>query len=179
MPLTWVFIVGMRWLPTTVYGYPADWLRTARVPRRQRNPWNPGETCNGPARMNDSYPCPRCGHRALDAMPCSYEICPVCFWEDDGVQFRWPTMAGGANEVSLIEAQRNYQDFGACNEHGRRFVRTPTEDEPLDPGWHSIDLTRDSFEDWEAEDRAPWPDDRSVLCWWLRTFWRHDQPAAS
>lgn len=28
-----------------------------------------------------------------------------------------------------------------------------------------IDLTRDSFEDWEVEDRAPWPDDHSVLCW--------------
>jgi hypothetical protein len=29
-------------------------------------------------------------------MPGSYEICSVCFWEDDGVQFRWPTIAGGA-----------------------------------------------------------------------------------
>ncbi|WP_333756033.1 CPCC family cysteine-rich protein [Streptomyces sp. IBSBF 3352] len=72
--------------------------------------------------MSDSYPCPCCGHRVLDA-PGSYEICPVCFWEDDGVQFRWPTVAGGANQVSLIDAQRNYQDFGACDEHGRQFVR--------------------------------------------------------
>ncbi|MFI5753623.1 CPCC family cysteine-rich protein [Streptomyces sp. NPDC051569] len=32
--------------------------------------------------MSDSYPCPCCGHRVLDAMPGSYEICPVCFWED-------------------------------------------------------------------------------------------------
>ncbi|MGW3831410.1 CPCC family cysteine-rich protein [Streptomyces microflavus] len=107
--------------------------------------------------MSDSYPCPCCGHRVLDAMPGSYEICPVCFWEDDGVQFRWPTMAGGANNVSLIEAQRNYQNFGACDQHGRRFVRPPAEDEPLDPAWRPIDLTRDSFEDWDAEDRAPWP----------------------
>lgn len=52
--------------------------------------------------MSDSYPCPCCGHRVLDAMPGSYEICPVCFREDDGVQFRWPTMAGGANKVSLL-----------------------------------------------------------------------------
>ncbi|MDX2622394.1 CPCC family cysteine-rich protein [Streptomyces sp. NPDC012486] len=54
--------------------------------------------------MSDSYPCPCCGHRVLDAMPGSYEICPVCFWEDDGIQFRWPTMDGGANKISLIEA---------------------------------------------------------------------------
>ncbi|MCF2538686.1 hypothetical protein K6168_23930 [Streptomyces sp. FB2] len=59
--------------------------------------------------MSDSYPCPCCGHRVLDAMPGSYEICPVCFWEDDGVQSRWPTMAGGANQVSLIDAQRNWR----------------------------------------------------------------------
>ncbi|WP_079277523.1 CPCC family cysteine-rich protein [Streptomyces sp. CB03234] len=98
--------------------------------------------------MSDRYPCPCCGHRALGEMPGSYEICPVCFWEDDGVQFRWPAMSGGANRVSLIEAQRNYKDFGACDQHGRRYVRPPAEDEPLDPTWRPIDLTRDCFEDW-------------------------------
>ncbi|MFJ9760234.1 CPCC family cysteine-rich protein [Streptomyces sp. NPDC101149] len=35
-----------------------------------------------------------------------------------GVQFRWPTMGIGANKVSLIEVQRNYQDFGVCDQHG-------------------------------------------------------------
>lgn len=85
--------------------------------------------------MSGSYPCPCCGHLVLDDMPGSYEICPVYFWEDDGVQFRWPATAGGANKVSLIEAQRNYQDFGACDQHGRRYVRPPAEDEPLDPAW--------------------------------------------
>ncbi|MGW0896206.1 CPCC family cysteine-rich protein [Streptomyces goshikiensis] len=127
--------------------------------------------------MNDRYPCPCCGHRVLDAMPGSYEICPVCFWEDDEVQFRWPTMDGGANKISLIEAQRNYQDFGAGDQHGRQYVRPPAEDEPLDPAWRPIDLTRDSFEDWDADERVPWPDDRSVLCWWLPTFWRRNHPA--
>ncbi|MGY0069528.1 CPCC family cysteine-rich protein [Streptomyces sp. QTS137] len=73
--------------------------------------------------MSDRSPCPCCGHRVLDAMPGSYEICSVCFREDDGVQFRWPTMASGANKVSLIEAQRNVQDFGACDQQGRRYVR--------------------------------------------------------
>ena len=58
----------------------------------------------------------------------------------------------------------------------RRFVRPPAEDEPLDPAWRPIDLTRDSFEDWATQDLAPWPDDRSVLCWWLPTFWRRDHP---
>ncbi|MFH9606643.1 CPCC family cysteine-rich protein [Streptomyces sp. NPDC017448] len=42
--------------------------------------------------MSDSCPC--CGHRVLDEMPGSYAICPLCFREDDGVQFRRPTMSG-------------------------------------------------------------------------------------
>ncbi|MEV8445437.1 MULTISPECIES: CPCC family cysteine-rich protein [unclassified Streptomyces] len=64
-----------------------------------------------------------------------FEICPVCFWEDDGARFRRPTMSDGANKVSLIEAHRNYQDFGACDQRNRRYVRPPAEDEPLDPTW--------------------------------------------
>ncbi|HEY5835740.1 CPCC family cysteine-rich protein [Streptomyces sp.] len=127
--------------------------------------------------MSDRYPCPCCGHRVLDEMPGSFEICPICFWEDDDVQFRWPTTTGGANRVSLIEAQRNYQDSGACDQHGRKYVRPPAEDEPLDPAWRPIDLTRDFFEDWDSAVHTPWPDDRSVLCWWLPTFWRRDHHA--
>ncbi|MFC8032437.1 CPCC family cysteine-rich protein [Streptomyces griseoincarnatus] len=85
--------------------------------------------------MSDSHPCPCRGHRVLDAMPGSYEICPVCFWEDDGVQFRWPTMSGGANKVSLIEAQRNYQDFGACDQHaGSTSALRPRTSRSTPPG---------------------------------------------
>lgn len=58
-------------------------------------------------------------------MPGSFRICPVCFWEDDDLQFRRPTAAGGANRVSLIEAQRNYQSFAACDQQGRKYVRPP------------------------------------------------------
>ncbi|WP_418958896.1 CPCC family cysteine-rich protein [Streptomyces tritici] len=42
--------------------------------------------------MSAAYPCPCRGHRVLDAMPGSYGIRPVCFREDDGVQFRRPTV---------------------------------------------------------------------------------------
>ncbi|MFI7287491.1 CPCC family cysteine-rich protein [Streptomyces anulatus] len=102
--------------------------------------------------MSDSYPCPCCGHRVLDDMPRSYKICPANFRENGGVQFRWPPVDDGANKVSLIEAQRNYQDFGAYDQHGRQHVCPP------------------------AEDRAPWPDGSSVLCWWLPAFQRRDHP---
>jgi hypothetical protein len=35
----------------------------------------------------------------------SYDICPICGWEDDVSQLRFPRMHG-ANKVSLIEGQR-------------------------------------------------------------------------
>ncbi|WP_448262693.1 CPCC family cysteine-rich protein [Microbacterium aurum] len=48
------------------------------------------------------HPCPCCGHLTLGQPPGSYELCPVCFWEDDAVQLRWPTYPGGANRPSLM-----------------------------------------------------------------------------
>ncbi|MFW6695881.1 CPCC family cysteine-rich protein [Streptomyces sp. MAR4 CNX-425] len=95
------------------------------------------------AQESDSYPCPCCGHSVLDEVSGSDEICSACFWEDDGSSSAGPPWSGGANKVSVIEAQRNYQDFGACDEHSRRFVRPPAENEPLDPAWRPIDPTRD------------------------------------
>ena len=37
-----------------------------------------------------------------------FEICPVCNWQDDGVQNDDPNYSGGANEMSLIEAKQIY-----------------------------------------------------------------------
>lgn len=54
--------------------------------------------------MND-LPCPCCGFLTLENEYGSYAICPVCGWEDDGVQLANPTSAGGANLKSLAEAQ--------------------------------------------------------------------------
>lgn len=54
--------------------------------------------------MND-LPCPCCGFLTLEDEYGSFCICPVCDWEDDGVQLANPTSAGGANSRSLAEAQ--------------------------------------------------------------------------
>jgi hypothetical protein len=51
------------------------------------------------------YPCPCCGYLVFEEEPGSYDICPICFWEDDLSQLRWLDSAGGANRPSLIEAQ--------------------------------------------------------------------------
>ncbi|GAA2746439.1 CPCC family cysteine-rich protein [Kitasatospora cinereorecta] len=124
--------------------------------------------------MDTRRPCPCCGHLVFDiedGWPGSHTICPVCFWEDDRVQLRWPFLPGGAGRVSLAEAQQNFEAYGACDQHGRRFTRPPADDEPRDPQWRPIDPAVDLFEDWRSDAHRPWPTDLTVLCWWLPAFW--------
>jgi hypothetical protein len=118
-----------------------------------------------------TFPCPCCGHLVLSEPPGSYEICPICFWEDDSVQLRWPDWAGGANKPSLVEAQQNYREMGATEERFKKCVRAAAAHEPADPAWRPIDPERDSFEPISVQE-APWPDDLTVLYWWRPTFWR-------
>lgn len=51
------------------------------------------------------YPCPACGFEVFGEPPGSYDICPLCNWEDDAVQLRFPLMGGGANKECLAEWQ--------------------------------------------------------------------------
>ena len=56
--------------------------------------------------MNGSaFPCPSCGFLVFGDLPGTYEICEICGWEDDPVQLRHPLMAGGANNLSLVQSQ--------------------------------------------------------------------------
>ena len=54
----------------------------------------------------DTYPCTACGFLTHDEPSGSYDICPVCGWEDDHVQLRFPLMRGGANKDCLVEHQQ-------------------------------------------------------------------------
>jgi hypothetical protein len=81
--------------------------------------------------------CPCCGYTTLSKRGI-YEICPACYWEDDPVQFRDPDFQGGANKVSLRQAQQNFIRFGACEEGMMLYVRKPAGDEHKDPKWSII-----------------------------------------
>jgi hypothetical protein len=111
------------------------------------------------------YPCPVCGHVVFEEPPGSDDICLVCFWEDDASQLRWPELAGGANLVSLVEAQRNFARIGAIEERFVGDVRPPAPDEPLDPAWRPIEAS-DTFE--EPDENAPWPTDTTSLYYFRR-----------
>jgi hypothetical protein len=76
------------------------------------------------------HPCPCCGFLTFDhPADGSYDICPVCFWEDDERQNRDPGYAGGANRPSLDEARRNFAALGAIESRLVHYTREPTSDE--------------------------------------------------
>ena len=56
--------------------------------------------------------CPVCKYQAFysKTFPGSYDICPICGWEDDNVQFCDPNFSGGANDKSLNEAIVAFKD---------------------------------------------------------------------
>lgn len=76
------------------------------------------------------YPCPCCGCLTLDEAPTGTDdICKVCFWEDDGVQFRDPDYEGGANTVSLNQARKNFRLHQVSEPRFRSNVRPPRPEE--------------------------------------------------
>ena len=76
------------------------------------------------------YRCPCCGYYTFSEKPNgNYSICDVCFWEDDPIQMEDPTYEGGANHVSLLQGQKNYKEFGACEREMIPYVRKPNIDE--------------------------------------------------
>lgn len=72
------------------------------------------------------YNCPCCRCRTLDARGAS-DICPVCYWEDDGQDDQDAEVVRGGPNGSLIlaGARKNYQRFGACAESMLENVRPP------------------------------------------------------
>ena len=77
-----------------------------------------------------SVPCPCCGFLTLGERNV-FEICPVCFWEDDGQgDVDADEIRGGPNRLlSLTAARRNFRAFGACHESVKALVRPPNADE--------------------------------------------------
>lgn len=82
----------------------------------------------------DLLPCPCCGHRTLPELG-QYELCPVCFWEDDPNQSRQPSSTNGANGKSLVESQQSYLSIGAMDELFLKKVRSVRPSEAIPDDW--------------------------------------------
>ena len=56
--------------------------------------------------------CPCCDFISLFQKN-SFEICPVCFWQDDTLDSEGYS---GANSIKIQEARDNFKKYGACSE---------------------------------------------------------------
>ena len=55
--------------------------------------------------------CPVCEKYDFE-MEDDFDVCDVCGWENDGLQYDEPDYDGGANWVSLNKARANYKECG-------------------------------------------------------------------
>ena len=127
------------------------------------------------------HTCPCCGYKAFTEPPGSYEICAICFWEDDIVQLAFPDLSGGANKCSLIEGQRNFDTLGACEERVKGYVRPAKGSDLRDSDWRPLNMECDQFLKWDnRDDHQLWQKakDRAHLClyYWLPDYWLLHQP---
>ncbi len=78
----------------------------------------------------EKFRCPCCGYITLTTNePLDYEICPICFWENDPIQNDDENYRGGANTISLSEARANFVNLGASQKRFICVVRKPFENE--------------------------------------------------
>ena len=134
--------------------------------------------CNKLKTMHDLYPCPCCGYSVFSEPEGSYEICPICFWEDDGVQLAYPMMPGGANTNSVMECQRDFARTGACESRFVTNVRTPNESDRRASGWRQFDPAIDPHLDDESpEDQARLKSSTSEsnFYYWMPDYWLADK----
>ena len=121
------------------------------------------------------HPCPCCGYEVFGEPPGSYDICPICFWEDDIVQLGFPDLSGGANGCSLIEGQANFAAFGACETRVKPHVRAPQPPDVRNPAWRPLHPERDRYLRWgRPADHEMWQaakDTRLCLYYWLPEYW--------
>jgi hypothetical protein len=76
------------------------------------------------------YRCPCCHKRTLTERG-SDDICPVCFWQDDGQDDHDADVCrGGPNStLTLTEAREHYLRIGACEPRVLSDVRPPRPEE--------------------------------------------------
>ncbi len=79
--------------------------------------------------IRKNYQCPCCMYYTLDDAPGHFDICPVCFWEDDNIQRENADYEGGANDISLNQARENYKKIGAMSKDSLNSVRPPHDNE--------------------------------------------------
>lgn len=86
-------------------------------------------------KIENLFTCPCCGYKTLSEQPPgTFEICQICWWEDDNIQFDDPDYIGGANGDSLRMCQRK---FYKVDEH-KKLIFENLGKHP-DQKWYEVD----------------------------------------
>jgi hypothetical protein len=120
--------------------------------------------------MSHRYTCPCCGFQTLGAPPGSFEICRVCFWEDDAVQLLDPWFAGGANRSNLVEAQASYATCGAVEERFLQYVKDALPTDVRDAAWRRVAVYDRAFVRRPRDLSADEHSDLNVWYYWRKSI---------
>lgn len=83
--------------------------------------------------------CPVCGYDTIPNIG-KYNLCDICYWEDDSIQRDNPDSDVGANNTSLTQARKTYREVGACESRLTGYTRKPTASDERDSEWPYDDL---------------------------------------
>jgi len=61
------------------------------------------------------YQCPCCDYFTLDGRA-GFEVCPVCYWEDDGQDLDRLDVVSGPNHITLRQGRENFVRIGAADD---------------------------------------------------------------
>ena len=72
------------------------------------------------------FQCPCCDFYTLEQRG-AYDVCPVCYWEDDGQDLDRVDEVSAPNHITLRQARRNFVRYGACDQSAVSLVVTRDE----------------------------------------------------
>lgn len=76
------------------------------------------------------FQCPCCDYFTLGARG-AFEVCPVCYWEDDGSDMESLDVVSGPNHITLRAARSNFERLGAADDASVPLVATAEERDGL------------------------------------------------
>ncbi len=69
------------------------------------------------------YQCPCCDYFVLEARG-FHQVCPVCCWEDDGIDVDTLDAVSKSNHITLRQARANFAEFGASDQAALSLAAT-------------------------------------------------------
>lgn len=76
------------------------------------------------------FQCPCCDYFTLMGRG-GYEVCPVCYWEDDGADMSRLDEVSGPNHQTLRQARNNFERIGAADDSSVPLVVSAEERDGL------------------------------------------------